>query len=574
MATTSSSAVDSERRQSLSGANLRGGLRHQARGSIASIPGSPHTPQQQRQVLSPYTGTSSPGSPFRQEEDAVILEIGSRWLRAGFEGNSVQTCVVGFGTEEGRRVGDYRGWIRSNNGTATARNRSTYDVGTWSKNYELWTSDLRGFDIELFEDKIERAIREIYNKYLLTDAGSSRLVLVLPSIVPHPLLASLLSTIFRRWKYPSITLLPSTAMATVSAGLRSSLVVDIGWEETVVTAVYEYREIRSKRSTRAMKMMMREMGKMLTETAQEAEGSSTREKGDMVSVPFELCEEALIRLAWCEKSSQTSEDSEFMSAHSAPSTGSDGGNGDSYTRTLDSKVAVPLPVGSESNYTEIPFSRFSQPTESTLFGGPYETRDWDDEDMPLDILVYHFLLSLPPDLRGTCMSRIVFTGGGANIPGVRQRILDDVSALVEKNQWSVSRGKSMSRRKNRLYQQSGNGSSSTSNEDEPESTFREPPELEPNFIDEKMEMRRKDDRHVHGVLRQVDSLGPWAGASLLTSLKVKGLVEVEREKYIQHGLAGASRDFDLNPPERRSGHGPGAARSGGDRSSWTLGEWR
>ena len=146
-----------------------------------------------------------------------------------------------------------------------------------------------------------------------------------------------------------------------------------------------------------------------------------------------------MRMAWCEKSSQNSEDSEFMSAHSAPSTVSEGGNRDTYSRSLDSKVSVPLPIGSDSKYTEVPFSRFSQPTESTLFGGSYENRDWDDEDMPLDILIYYFLLSLPPDLRGTCMSRIVFTGGGANIPGVRQRILDDVSALVEKNQWSVSR---------------------------------------------------------------------------------------------------------------------------------------
>ncbi|KAM5448526.1 hypothetical protein MaudCBS49596_005320 [Microsporum audouinii] len=572
MAAAPSSAIDSERRQSLSGANIRGSLR-QTRGSIVSIPGSPHTPQQQRQILSPYTGTSSPGSSFRQEEDAIIIEIGSRWLRAGFEGNSMPTCVVGFGTEEGRRVGDYRGWIRSNSNGATARKRRTYDIQTWSKNYELWVSDLRGFDIQLFEDRIERAIREVYNKYLLTDAGSSRLVLVIPSIVPHPLLASLLSTIFHRWKYPSITLLPITAMATVSAGLRSSLVVDIGWEETVVTAVYEYREVRSKRSTRAMKMMMQEMAKMLTNIVYEVEGSNPGGKEDTVCIPFELCEEILVRLAWCEKSSQLSEDSEFMSAHSAPSTTS-GGNGDIYSRSLDSKVSVPLPVGSDSKYTEIPFLQFSQPTESTLFGGPYETRDWDDEDMPLDILIYYFLLSLPPDLRGTCMSRIVFTGGGANIPGVRQRILDDVNALVEKNQWSVSRGKWLNRRKSRLYQQSGSGNSTTPNTDMSSPTFREPPELEPNFIDEKMDLKRKDDRHVHGVLRQVESMGPWTGASLLASLKVKGLVEVEREKYLQHGLAGANRDYDLHPPERRSGHGPGAARSGGDRSSWTLGEWR
>ncbi|KAL3248971.1 hypothetical protein ABHI18_011831, partial [Aspergillus niger] len=57
--------------------------------------------------------------------------------------------------------------------------------------------------------------------------------------------------------------------------------------------------------------------------------------------------------------------------------------------------------------------------------------------------------------------------------------------------------------------------------------------------------------------------------SLLTSLKIRGLVEIEREKYLQHGLAGASRDLEHgHAPDRRSG-----LRTGGDRSSWTLAGW-
>src|SRR5215471_18176709 len=77
---------------------IRPNLRH----TKPPLGGSPHTPLQQRAVLSPYS--SSPGSSFRQEEDAVILELGSRWLRAGFEGDSAPICVVGFGPEERRRV--------------------------------------------------------------------------------------------------------------------------------------------------------------------------------------------------------------------------------------------------------------------------------------------------------------------------------------------------------------------------------------------------------------------------------------------------------------------------------------
>ena len=88
--------------------------------------------------------------------------------------------------------------------------------------------DLEHFHIGLMDDKFEQAVQEAYNKFLLTDAGSARLFLVLPSVLPHPILSSLLTTFFNPWNYPSITLLPAPAVAAVAAGLRSALIVDIG----------------------------------------------------------------------------------------------------------------------------------------------------------------------------------------------------------------------------------------------------------------------------------------------------------------------------------------------------------
>ncbi|KAK2746629.1 hypothetical protein FQN57_002973 [Myotisia sp. PD_48] len=556
--TSISSVADLERRSSVA-SNIRNGLRQ----AHPPIPGSPRTPQHSRHLHSPYASSSSPGSSFRQDEDAVIFELGSRWLRAGFEGNSLPTCLVGFGPEEARRVGDYRGWIRGGDGASKDAKPFSCSIETWSEKYELWRSDIRDFDLELFEDKIERAVRTVYNMFLLTDAGSSRLILVLPSIVPHPLLASLMSTIFHRWKYSSITLLPSPAMATISAGLRSSLVVDIGWEETNVTAVYEYREIQSKRSTRATKMLMQRFGKLLTRVVREHE-PSTQAKDEELAITFDLCEEIATRLAWCRKSEHpgVNERDSNENSNPTPSSTTEAGR---RTPTLDSNISLPLPIGTDSTYTDVPFSLFSEPVEDTFFNTP-EPLGWDDEDVPLEILIYDSLLSLAPDIRGTCMSRIIFTGGGANIPGLRQRIMDDVGFLINKNKWSLARGEILSKLKNLKQKACADKSASPASE---------PPEEPPNFIDEKFENNRADQKpYVHGVLRQVDTLGPWAGASLLASLKIKGLVEVEREKFLQHGLTGATRDGNVSShTERRSGYGSGIARSGGDRSSWTLGEW-
>ncbi|KLJ13279.1 hypothetical protein EMPG_11780 [Blastomyces silverae] len=563
---TASSSSGFDRRQSLtSAATVRSSLRQGRQG----LPGSPHTPQQ-RQILSSYTGSTSPGSSFRHEEDAVIFELGSRYLRAGFEGDNSPICVVSFGPEGGRRVGDYRGWIKTGGHEGANSSKAHKNVDEWSKRYELWSMDIRDFDIGLFEDKIERTVREVYNKYLLTDAGSSRLAIVLPPIVPHPLLSCLLSTVFNRWRYPSITLLPSATMAAISAGLRAALVVDIGWEETTVTGLYEYREIQSKRSTRAMKFLMRKMGSFLTSLAENSqkkdESDNSKRDDDVIAVSFEWCEEIVTRLAWC-KSKGNTEPTERASEESFPSAED--------SQLYDSNVILPSQLGDATTDMNVPFAKFAEPVEEALFAGGVDARNLDDEEMPLDHLVYHTLLALPPDIRGACMSRIIFVGGGSNIPGIRRRIMDEVEFLVGSHGWDPVRGKNVNKRRGQLQEISMNQQRPASSTSNRSTQGDNQSESATNFVDEKLERANRDAKpYMRGALRQVESLGPWAGASLVASLKVKGIVEIEREKFLQHGLGGASRDSDLtHMAERRSGYGPGIGRSGGERSSWTLGEW-
>lgn len=553
MATASSmSAGDSKR-------PLSGGFSSNLRHSQSARPSSPHTPHHQlRSNNSSFASTSS-GSSFRGEEDAIIFELGSRWLRAGFEGDSTPMCVVGFGPEESRRAGDYRGWLNYDSVGDPAQGPLSPEE--WVSAYELWRMDLRSVDLGLVEDKIERMIRETYNNYLLTDAGTARLVLVLPSLMPHPLLASILSTLFNRWRFPSITLLPTAAMSATAAGVRSALVVDLGWAETTVTGVYEYREIGHRRSTRAMKSLLQETGRLLTKI----DPNSSRDSTDGLSLNFEYCEEVVSRFAWCKPdttSSQTDTEPSFT----------------------QNPVSIPSPSNPGSEYIDITFSKLAEPIEKSLFAEGVLECDLDDDEKPIPLLVYNALLALPPDVRGVCMSRIVFTGGGSNIPGIRQRILKEVDLLIEQHGWSQVRGKAVERQRQRLQNLSLNNrptsntttssTSSTSSNEKPSNPAppAQGPEPEIDFVEQKLQRSKDKDYKppIQGVLREVETLGPWAGASLVTSLKIRGLVEIEREKYLQHGLAGASRDLEFHGlvPDRRSG-----LRSGGDRSSWTLAGW-
>ncbi|PYH82878.1 hypothetical protein BO82DRAFT_281149 [Aspergillus uvarum CBS 121591] len=565
--------------------------------SLRGTPSSPHTPQHNlRSNNSSFASTTSSTS-FRGEEDAIIFELGSRWLRAGFEGESVPMCVVGCGPEECRRVGDYRGWLKTNNpDTDPAQSRPLVNPEDWASAYELWKMDLRGVDLGLVEDKIERVFRETYNKYLLTDAGTSRLVLVLPAIMPHPLLSALLSTLFSRWRFPSITLLTSATMAATAAGVRSALVVDIGWAETVVTGVYEYREIAIERSTRAMKALLQETGRLLTSIPTARGVRSQPAPGDSgISARFEFCEEVASKFLWCrpregpspadlqQQQQPQPDDSETEpTTHHPP-----------LSSLLQRTVEIPSPSNPGSTYINLPFSAFSEPVESVLFAAGTADCELDDEEKPLPLLIYNALLTLPPDARGTCMSRIIFTGGGANIPGIRQRILADVAALVAEHGWSPVRGKVIEQQRRKLaslrispssqVQASAQDPASPHLTTDPSEDNHPKPEDEADLedpIEQKIRRNNRDrDRDalppsVQGVLREVESLGPWAGASLTTSLKIRGLVEIEREKYLQHGLAGATtREFEIHGhhvPDRRSGLRAGG---GGDRSSWTLAGW-
>ncbi|CAG8908453.1 unnamed protein product [Penicillium egyptiacum] len=535
------------------GASKRTSATSGLRNSQTARPVSPHTPQP-RSGNPSFASSTSPSSSFRSEDDAIIFEIGARWLRAGFEGGSAPVCVVGFGPEDSRRAGDYRGWIHGS--TGAARLPQPVDMEEWTRAYELWRPDSREVDLGLVEDKIERVFRETYNQFLLTDAGTSRLVLVLPSLMPHPLLSSLLSTLFSRWRFPSVTLLSSATMSATAAGLRSALVVDLGWAETTATAIYEYREMTTKRTTRSMKHLMQEMGLLLTGLA--SDGNQDTETADKISVGFAYCEEVASRFAWCKLQTEA----------------------DTSSDEPDPKLSIPSPAKPEEEYMDVPFSRLAEPVEKVLFAPGVAEHELDDEEKSLPLLVYNTLLSLYPDARGTCMSRIVFVGGGSRIPGLRQRVLKEVSLLIDRHGWSPIRGKALERQRQRLKElrlsarkasnepetPKSNGET-PSTDDEPADPSKEVPEID--FVEQKLRRQNKDILvPIQGVLREVESLGPWAGASLTTSLKIRGTVEIEREKFLQQGLAGATRDLDYPVPDRRSG-----LRSGGDRSSWTLAGW-
>jgi actin-related protein len=425
------------------------------------------------------------------------------------------------------------------------------------------------------------------------------MALVLPSTLPLPLLSTTLDTLFNNFQPPTISLMSAPVLTTVAAGLRAALVVDIGWAETLVTSVYEYREVQCRRSIRATRLLAQETLRVIwtalkQKRQQQKDIESYRdETTHQDAISFEECEEIVARLGWCKPSSEEPEfmdaleglppvrEEEVETALASLNISNDGGD----------MIPVPLSSSSPPTTLQLPFSVFAEPCERAFFADGIDTIELDDEELPLHLLIYRSLLHLPVDVRSVCMARVIFTGGGSNIVGLKSRIVNEVCGLIQDRGWDPVRGKaveqpqaSIRKRLNRSRQSNGgptearqiepNNSANTEDSITGGQAAFEAQEADPIEEQIRREARNGDRQTAQGTLRAVESLGAWGGGSLLSLFKTPAVSLVEREQWLQHGVAGASKQSELPTINQRQSIGPSGLRAGlGDRSNWTLGPW-
>lgn len=456
----------------------------------------------------------SPGAFRAEQEDILVYELEARHFSAGFAGESRPRCILPFTPDAGRRVGDYR--IYEPQHIKDTRKWRIGNSGDWSTGYELYRADLRELDLGLVEDKLNRALRTAMTDFLQLDAKPRKAMLVIPSLLPNPVLEIALRVLFGHFTLPpSIVLVTQPVMCCVGAGLRTALVVDVGWEETVVTAVGEYKEIAQQRSIRAGRMLTREVGDMLEEQTQAQHGDTG------TKFTFDEAEDITQRMAWCQM--RNSED------------------------RSDHVVQLPLPASDPPTTFPVAFDKLAEPAERTFFP-PHGPSQHDDHDLPLGLLAYRVLLSLPVDTRPICLSRLVITGVASTLPGLKTRLLQEITYLVEKYRWDVvfSYGSATERRLETLKKQENRIAQN-------KARVVEEPLFSPAMMPLQENVPHGDRVHDHikepltlkaekeaskgkveifkGVVRGVETLGSWAGASLMATLRVKGACEIERDDF-------------------------------------------
>ncbi|KAI0845246.1 actin-like ATPase domain-containing protein [Daldinia vernicosa] len=559
------------------------------RTSTQALPPTPHTPHTPPRASVVPSAFGSP-STLRADDEVLVVELGSRKLRIGFGGDAAPKRIASFGLEQQRRAGDFRAWEAGYQDDWRHRAAGK----PWGSDHELWQLDLRGKDLGLVGDKLERELREAFTKFLLIDSRPRRISLVLPPTLPIPLISSVFDTIFTRFQIPSISLLSSPVMSTMAAGTRSALVINIGWHETTVTAVYEFREVHTWRTIRAGKLLVEETYQFLSNIIRgrpaTARAERTEYKLEENIVSFEECEEFATRMLWCkgvvnQVSQDTTEGLPTLHEQDESETAA----------PADDRVPVAVELKSPKppKTVEIPFAELAEPCEAVFFEPNISPSCFDDHELPVPLLAYRALLQLPLDVRAVCMARIIFAGGCSNIIGLKGRIFDEVSLLAKERGWDPIRGKAYDQYKanpnlrRNSSRQSGEGptpavvvteSSSGTEEAEaapPINPAYAPPDVD--HVEDNINKERNYKPAVQGTLRVIDSLGAWCGASLAAQLKVPALATVEREYWLQQGVNGACRpnEVDVKAQQRQSMGAGGLVRGQASQAAggWTLGIW-
>jgi actin-related protein len=438
-------------------------------------------------------------------------------------------------------------------------------------------------------------------RHLLIDSRPRRMAVALPTTLPLPLLSTVLDTLFNTFQPPTVSLMSAPMLATAAAGLRAALVVDIGWAETVVTAIFEYREVLCCRSTRACKLLGQEMQKVLIKAVEPSslprdemkattEANSNEHKTSTGIVSFEECEDVTERMAWC-KPTEKFEDANATKGLASVQEEDEieaGIEGLNISGSKSELVSIQLTSTKKPTTIQLPFSSLAEPCEVAFFGDGNEDIKWDDEELPMHQLIYRSLMKLPVDVRSICMARIIFTGGGSNIPGLKIRLLEEIHSLIRRKGWDPVEGNAVNRLLNntklarKRSKQASNGPIEVTYTGPPEDKVDERQnaaafkDQESDPIEEQLrrEAKRGTIPTIQGTLRAIDSMGAWSGASLLSQLKIPAVAVIEREQWLQHGISGASRPGEAIVTSTRQSMGPAGLRPGaGERSTWTLGPW-
>ncbi|KAG4305660.1 hypothetical protein PORY_001216 [Pneumocystis oryctolagi] len=336
-------------------------------------------------------------------ESSVVLDIGSRHLKAGFSGENSPRGIIEY---DERSFLGYRGTFEEN-------------ITKYPINLEhiLWDNS----DLELIEDRLEMYLREAYNKWLNLGTKSLKVNLVEYILLPIKFKTIIAKTLFTYFQVPSITFLSSHVLTLVSLGLSNGVVIDIGYKETSILPVYDLRPMTSfiTVTSLASDFCFSRLKYLLTRYSKPSFTSLTfydiqdffqRAVFCLPSSPFALSKSSIVPL----------DDLECV-----------------YKPIVECSDIVWEPPSQKGLKVTIPGWVRVCVTEA-LFEASDKYADNDEVSIPQAIK--QCLLRLPIDIRSLVSASLVISGGISMIPGLQNRINSEIKTLgkVIRNEFGIN----------------------------------------------------------------------------------------------------------------------------------------
>ncbi|KAH3664372.1 hypothetical protein WICMUC_005757 [Wickerhamomyces mucosus] len=314
----------------------------------------------------------------------VILQIGSRTIKAGFAGDA--TPIVHISTNS-YDLEDSQ--IKNITDHALPESVSLETHISDEINQLLWSYDLIDWDGNKFENLLERIIHHIHSCELLVDSKRCKVLVVEPIFFPTPLKKAVAKVLLFHLHAKSVTFYPEPIMSVVGSGSNRGIVIDMGWNYTTITPVYDLRMIYnlSRSTTRAGRLIHRDLYKKFEDLGVP--------KSDL----FQFTERFVVQKCYC----RDTEDKDR-----------------GYNETIDfENIEVPDRFRYES-------------IENVLIRNDLASDDDHENQSPVTLVV-KLLNELNIDLRGALSSKTLLTGGVSEVPGLKSRFYKELEKACGQN---------------------------------------------------------------------------------------------------------------------------------------------
>ncbi|TPX42618.1 hypothetical protein SeMB42_g05056 [Synchytrium endobioticum] len=315
----------------------------------------------------------------RRLEDKVVLDIGSLYIKCGYSGESRPRAIVPA------HLSPYANTLDGS--------RAIEDL------LPLWNLEIGYEEVPYIEARIADLLHRIYERNLLVDPRSRKVVVCEGPLLSMPVKRAITTALFDVLRAPSITWLPSGWTALVSCGRQTGLVIDVGYNETTIQAVYDGRPlVHTIRSIpKAGSALTKRLASLLTQDSEIVVDDTLLQDMNVFGLTiWEDMKARTLKVPFQSSVLSTLEGSIDSSTHFIP-------------YTFES-TQVMMPEWICERAAEVLFEE-------------------DEDEVSLRSSVAECLLKCSSDIRSEVVRNVLVIGGTSSLSGFRQRLYNEVGIL-------------------------------------------------------------------------------------------------------------------------------------------------